>query len=131
MTPIQVYSAEWGDSCLTSIKLKRLWDHPMQSYSSSCVQNLKKAQISMWGKFLPHISATTSSVPVKQSIQAPVMGHVQLLLKLPDPTITPWHSIPFPPLRSPPNSPEGGNFTPYLHYHHSYQGQTKHANVDK
>src|SRR5271169_5963812 len=89
----------------------------MQGYSSSCVPNLKKAQISLWGKFSPHISATTRSILVKPSMQTPVGGHTQLLSKLQDYTITRWHSIPFPPLRSPPNSPEGGNFTPYFHHH--------------
>ena len=56
--------------------------------------------------------------------------HLQHLLKLQDNPPVPSYSIPFPPLRSPPNSPKWGNFTPDLHHHHTCSGQTKIANTN-
>src|SRR5271155_3276676 len=41
-------------------------------------------------------------------------GYLQLQLNLQDHTTTLCHSIPFPPLTSPPHPPVGENFTPYL-----------------
>src|SRR5271168_2469824 len=47
------------------------------------------------------------------------VGPLQLILNLHGHLTTPWYSIAFPPLRSPPNLPLVGNFTLHLHHHHS------------
>jgi hypothetical protein len=93
--------------------------------------NLRNSANFTWGNHVTAYFTNHTPILVKRTIYWPAGGSSPILLMLQDNLTTTRHSIPFPPLRSPPIFPERGNFNPHLHHHHGYPGQTKRSNTDR
>src|SRR5271170_1951389 len=98
---------------LTSIKLTTPFSHSSQTYSLfSHLHSQKYRKLYCARSLHPPSQQPPQLFWSNGHSKHQRVGSLQLVLNLHSNPTTPWHSIPFPPLRSPPTLPKWGNFAP-------------------